>query len=181
MSNYLRGEYGNPIARIELAHGENTQNKIVGNVYAEIQPVRSVVFTSRFGIDAAFQTGHGWTPTFWYSSESLNTIANGYDYNNNWYTWQWENFATWKKTFGCHNLSVLGGVSAIKTHEFHMGGSYSGLFKEDDRFSYADHVPDNLDRIGSNAFNYTLASFFGRVNYAYKDRYLLNGSLRRDG
>ncbi|HEX5655106.1 MAG TPA: SusC/RagA family TonB-linked outer membrane protein, partial [Chitinophagaceae bacterium] len=164
-----------------MARGENTQNKIVGNVYADIEPFRGLVFTSRFGIDAAFQTGHGWTPTFWFSDESQNTIANGYDYNNNWYTWQWENFATYRKTIAAHSFTLLAGVSAIKTHEYHMGGSYSGLFKEDDRFSYADYVPDNVDRIGSNAFDYTLASLFGRINYSFKDRYLLNVSLRRDG
>ena len=181
ISNFLKGEYGNPLARIDMARGENTQNKIVGNVYVDIQPFRGFTFTSRFGIDAAFQTGHGWTPTFWFSDESQNTIANAYDYNNNWYTWQWENFATYKRAFGDHELTVLGGASAIKTHEYHIGGSYSGLFKEDDRFSYADFVPDDIDRIGSNSFDYTLPSFFGRVNYSYRDRYLLSASLRHDG
>ncbi len=181
LSNFLKGEYGNPISRISLAKGENVQNKVVGSVYAEIAPFQGFIFTSRFGVDAAFQTGHGWTPTFWYSSESLNTIANGYDYSNNWYTWQWENFATYKRNFGDHIFTLLGGVSAIKTKEYHIGGSYSGLFKEDDRFSYADNVPNTTDLIGSTGFNYTLASFFGRLSYAYKDRYLLNASLRRDG
>jgi TonB-dependent starch-binding outer membrane protein SusC len=181
LSNFLRGEYGNPISRIELAKGENVQNKIVGNVYADITPLTGLTITSRFGIDAAFQTGHSWRPTFWYSSESLNTVATGADYNNNWYTWQWENFATYRRAFGDHNFTVLAGVSAIKTHEYHIGGSYSGLFKEDDRFSYADDVPDALDRIGSTARDYTLASFFGRISYSYKDRYLLTTSLRRDG
>jgi hypothetical protein len=164
-----------------MAKGENVQNKIVGNVFVDIEPFHGFTFTSRFGIDAAFQTGHGWTPTFWFSDESQNTIANGYDYNNNWYTWQWENFATYRRSFGDHTATLLAGISSIKTHEYHIGGSYSGLFKEDDRFSYADYVPDDLDRIGSNSFDYTLASFFGRISYAYKDRYLLNASIRRDG
>ncbi len=181
ISNYLRGEYGNPLARIDMARGENTQNKIVGNVFVDMEPFKGFTFTSRFGVDAAFQTGHGWTPTFWFSDESQNTIANAYDYNNNWFTWQWENFANYKRTFGDHAITLLGGVSAIKTKEYHIGGSYSGLFKEDDRFSYADFVPDDVDRIGSIAFDYTLASFFGRLTYSYKDRYLLNASLRRDG
>jgi len=181
ISNFLKGEYGNPLARIQAAHGENIQNKIVGDVFADITPFKGFTFTSRFGVDAAFQVGHGWTPTYWFSDESQNTIANGYDYNDNWYTWQWENFASYKRTFGDHAFNLLGGVSAIKTHEFHMGGSYSGLFKEDDRFSYADYVPDNLDRIGSTALDYSLASFFGRLSYSFKDRYLLNASVRRDG
>jgi TonB-linked SusC/RagA family outer membrane protein len=164
-----------------MARGENVQNKIVGNVFVDIEPTRGLVFTSRFGIDAAFQTGHGWTPTFWFSDESQNTIANGYDYNNNWYTWQWENFATYRKSIADHDFTLLVGTSSIKTQEYHMGGSYSGLFKEDDRFSYADNVPNEVDLIGSSAFTYTLASFFGRLSYSFKDRYLFNASLRRDG
>ena len=181
ISNYLKGEYGNPLARIDMAKGENVQNKIVGNLFAEIEPFTGFKFTSRFGIDAAFQVGHGWTPTFWFSDESQNTIANAYDYNNNWFTWQLENFAHYMRKFGDHNFTLLGGVSAQKTHEQHMGGSYSGLFKEEDKFSYADFVPDAQDRIGSIAFDRTLASFYGRINYDYRNRYLLNATLRRDG
>jgi len=181
ISNYLKGEYGNPLARIDMAKGENIQNKIVGSVFADIEPFKGFVFTSRFGVDAAFQRGHGWTPTFWFSDESQNTIANAYDYSNNWFTWQWENFATYKKSFNGHNFTLLGGVSAINTEEYHIGGSYSGLFKEDDRFSYADFVPDDQDLIGSNGFSYSLASFFGRISYAYRDRYLVTVNARRDG
>ncbi|HYE56432.1 MAG TPA: SusC/RagA family TonB-linked outer membrane protein, partial [Chitinophagaceae bacterium] len=181
ISNFLKGEYGNPLARIDMARGENIQNKIVGNVFAEIEPFRDFKFTSRFGIDAAFQVGHGWTPTFWFSDESQNTVAGGSDYSNNWFTWQLENFATYSKRIGQHNITLLGGVSAQKTREFHMGGSYSGLFKEEDKFSYADFVPDAVDRIGSIGFNRTLASFYGRVTYDYDNRYLFHAILRRDG
>ncbi len=181
ISNYLKGEYGNPLARIDMARGENIQNKIVGNVFAEIEAIKNLKFTSRFGIDAAFQVGHGWTPTFWFSSESQNTVANGNDYSNTWFTWQVENFANYSRRFGNHYMTLLAGVSAQKTHEQHMGGSYSGLFKEEDKFSYADFVPDALDRIGSIAFNRTLASFYGRVNYDYKNRYLFSATVRRDG
>ncbi|WP_207492476.1 SusC/RagA family TonB-linked outer membrane protein [Aridibaculum aurantiacum] len=181
ISNYLRGEYGNPLARIDMARGENVQNKIVGNAFVDIEPFSGFKFTSRFSIDAAFQTGHGWTPTFWFSDESQNTIANGYDYSNNWFTWQLENFANYQRKFGSHNVNLLAGVSAQKTREYHIGGSYSGLFKEEDKFSYADFVPDLNDRIGSIGFNRTLASFYGRVNYDYNNKYLFAATLRRDG
>lgn len=181
ISNYLKGEYGNPLARIDMARGENIQNKIVGNVFAEITPIDGLTFTSRFGIDAAFQVGHGWTPTFWFSDESQNTIANGSDYNNNWFTWQLENFATYNRKFGNHNFNVMAGISALKTREYHIGGSYSGLFKEEDKFSYADFVPDAVDRIGSIGFDRTLASFYGRLQYDFNNKYLFHAILRRDG
>jgi len=181
ISNFLRGEYGNPLARIDMAKGENIQNKLVGNVYAEIMPFDGFKFTSRIGIDGAWQTGHGWTPTFWFSNESQNSVANGYDYSDNWYTWLFENFANYQRRLGEHNLNLLAGVSAQKTNEYHVGGSYSGLFKEEDRFSYADFVPDAQDRIGSLSFSRTLASFYGRVVYDYQGKYLFNATLRRDG
>lgn len=181
ISNYLRGEYGNPIARINLAKGQTVQNKLVGNVFVDIEPFRGFKFTSRFGIDLASQRNHSWTPTFWYSSESLNTIARGNDQSDNWFTWQWENFATYQRKIREHNFTLLAGVSALKTQEEHVGGSYSGLFKEEDRFSYADFVPDDVDRIASLGFYRTLASAFGRLSYDYKGKYLLNATVRRDG
>lgn len=181
LSNYLRGEYGNPIARIDMARGQTIQNKIVGNVYADIEPFKGFKFTSRFGVDIASQRGHGWTPTFWFSSESLNTIANGWDNADTWTSWQWENFATYNRKFGQHNFSILAGTSAMKFMWSGLGGSYSGLFKEEDRFSYADFVPDDVDRIGSNANTRTLASVFGRLSYDFEGKYLLNATVRRDG
>lgn len=181
ISNYLKGEYGNPLARIDMANGENIQNKIVGNVYAEIEPFNGFKFTSRFGIDAAYQYGHSWTPTFWFSDESQNTVANASDYSNNWFTWILENFGSYSRKIGDHNFSVLLGTTARKERQFHMGASYSGLFKEEDRFSYADFVPDNLDRVGSYGDIHTLLSWYTRATYDYKNKYLFNLSFRRDG
>ncbi|RYY39370.1 MAG: TonB-dependent receptor [Chitinophagaceae bacterium] len=181
ISAYLKGEYGNPIARIENQHGENIQHKITGNGFIDIEPIKGLKFTSRFGMDVAFQDGHGWTPKFYFSDESQNTIANGYDYTDRWTMGQLENFVTYNHRFGGHNLTALVGQSMQKWHEIHSGGSYSGLFKEEERFSYASFVPDDQDRIYSYPVDYSLASFFGRINYDYDGRYLFVASLRRDG
>ncbi|MEP7164789.1 MAG: TonB-dependent receptor [Ferruginibacter sp.] len=181
ISNFLKGEYGNPLARIDMAKGQNVQNKIFANVYADADITKGLKFTSRFGVDAAFQTGHGWTPTFWFSDESQNTVANGYDYSDTWTSWLLENFLTYNKKILNHNFTVLAGTSQQKNHEVHIGGSYSGLFKEEDKFSYADFVPDATDRIGSIAFDVTSASFYGRLLYDYSGKYLFSASVRRDG
>jgi TonB-linked SusC/RagA family outer membrane protein len=181
ISNYLKGEYGNPLARIQIAEGQNVQDKIVGNVFADITLAKGLTLTSRFGVDLAFQTGHGWTPTFWFSDESQNTVANAYDYTDKWFTWLLENYATYNRKFGSHNLTLMAGLSQQKLHETHIGGSYSGLFKEEERFSYANFVPDNLDRIGSVEYERTQASFYGRLSYDYKGKYLFMSNIRHDG
>ncbi|RYZ00004.1 MAG: TonB-dependent receptor [Chitinophagaceae bacterium] len=181
ISRYLAGEYVNPVARIANQHGENVQHKITGNGFLELEPIKGLKFTSRFGMDVAFQDGHGWTPTFYFSGESQNLTATGYDYNDRWTMVQVENFATYNKRFGSHNFTLLAGQSMQKWHEVHSGGSYAGLFKEEERFSYASYVPDDNDLFYSYPVDYSLASFFGRLNYDFDGRYMLVASLRRDG
>lgn len=181
ISDYIFGEYGNPLARIATTNGNLLQHKIEGNVFADIQPFTGLTLTSRFGIDGAFQREHYWTPTFWFSNESQNTLAGGSDFQNNWYNWQWENFATWRKGLGDHNFSVMAGTSANRFYYNNLGGTYSGLFKENDLFSYADAVPDTYDKITSTNNRTALLSFFGRGTYNFQDKYLFNASLRRDG
>ena len=181
ISDFIFGEYGNPLAWIARTNNSLTQHKVEGNVFVDIEPIRGLKFTSRFGIDGAFQREHGWTPTFWFSNESLNTQAGGSDVQNNWFSWQWENFANYTRAFGSHNLNLLLGTSANKFMWNYIGGSYSGLFRESDLFSYADGTPDLQDRIGSNANNNRLLSYFGRIAYDYDGKYLVNVSVRRDG
>lgn len=181
ISPFIFGEVGNPLAQIEITKGESVINKVVGNVYADVDILKGLRFTSRYGIDAAFQRVHGWTPTFWFSAERLNTAAGGYDYSNTWFNWQWENFATYQRRIGDHNFTALGGVSALKRNWSYLGGTYSGLFKEEDLFAYGDFTPDEQDRIGSNANSNTLASYYGRLTYDYANKYLLSVNIRRDG
>ncbi|UII20651.1 SusC/RagA family TonB-linked outer membrane protein [Fulvivirga ligni] len=181
ISNFVKGEYGNPLARIDIANGNTVQNKILGNVFLELSPIEGLKITSRFGIDAAWQKYHNWTPSFWFSSESLNTDANGSDSWNEWYTWQFENFASYDKNIGDHHFTLLAGLSQQKYTANWINGSYAGLFREQDKWSYADYVPQDDDRIGSGYETRTLASFFGRINYEYKDKYLFNATVRRDG
>ena len=180
ISNYIFGEYGNPLARIETAQGNLNQHKVEGNIFMDIEPLKGLKFTSRFGIDGAFQREHSWTPTFWFSDESLNTQAGGADWQNNWFNWQWENFANYQTKFGDHNLGVTAGTSLNQFTWNYLGGTYSGLFKEDNLFSYADAVPDLQDRIGSNANKNALLSYFGRASYNFAGKYFLEGTVRRD-
>ncbi|MBT1705730.1 SusC/RagA family TonB-linked outer membrane protein [Chryseosolibacter indicus] len=181
ISPYVKGEFGNPIARIQEAKGRTTQNKLLGNVYAEIRPIKGLKYTTRLNLDAAFQRNHNWNPRQWYSSESNVSLANGSDNWEEWYTWQWENFAEYNKSFADHNFTLLAGGSLQKYSYNTLSGSYADLFREEDKWSYARYVPDATDRISSDLSTQTLASVFGRLNYDYKGKYLFAATIRRDG
>lgn len=181
ISNFVKGEFGNPVARINLTKGKTTQNKILGNVFAELTPIDGFKFTTRLGIDAAFQRYHNWTPTYWYSSESLNTVATGSDTWDEWYTWQFENFASYSRSFNDHNFTLLLGTAIQRYTYNNVNGSYSGLFREEEKWSYGAYTPDDVDRISSNPEYRSLASFFGRISYDYQDKYMVDATFRRDG
>ncbi|WP_308199533.1 SusC/RagA family TonB-linked outer membrane protein [Chitinophaga sedimenti] len=181
ISDFVKGEISNPIAQMHNTHQETRQSKVVGNVYGELEPIKGLKLTTRFGIDAAFQRNHSWSPTFWYSSERLNTVSSVTDNNENWFNWQWENFANYSRKFGKHNLSLLAGMSAIKMGYNRLNGSSSGMFAEEDKFAYSDFTPDDVDRIAGQQNYKQLLSYYGRVIYDYDDKYLLNVTVRRDG
>ncbi len=181
LSQYIRGEVGNPLAQLAITRGETVQNKVVGNLFADIRPFAGFTFTTRFGIDAAFQRNHGWSPSFWFSSERLNTAPSTFDTNENWFTWQWENYATYDRTIGSHHFTLLAGISALERKYNRLNGTSSGLFAEEDIFAFPDFTPDDNDRIAGTETSNTLESFYGRLSYDYMNKYLLNLTVRRDG
>lgn len=184
VSKYIQGEYGNPLAMIDRTNSRTAQNKIVGNMFADIEPITGLKFTTRFGIDAAFVRNHTWNPKFWFSSESLNNITTGSDSQDNYFTWNWENFVTYTRKFNDHNLTLLAGTSALKSMFNNIRGSYSGIFKEEDKWAYPDFVQQTDSKLSNFWGQYnakTMQSYYGRVNYEYKDKYLFAATLRRDG
>lgn len=181
VSNFIFGEYYNPLARIATINEDLNQHKIEGNAFIDIEPIRGLKFTSRFGIDGAFQRQSAWTPSFWFSNESLNTQAHARTDRNEWFSWQWENFANYQRKFGDHNIGILGGTSANRFNWNYGGGSFTNLFREDPLFAYATSGPSTTDDIVTNANSQSLLSFFGRLNYDYRGKYLLNATFRRDG
>jgi TonB-dependent starch-binding outer membrane protein SusC len=181
ISPYVTGEYGNPLAQIDLERTRTVQNKILGNIYLDLKPINGLTITSRLGIDAAFQRNHDWNPTFYLNTINLNTEANAFKAWDEWFTWQWEEFATYNRQLGLHNFTLLGGLSAQKfTHNF-FNASYSGMFREEDIWSQPNHTARDLDQVGGDTETRTLQSLFGRLSYDFNNLYQFEATLRRDG
>ncbi|WP_224995535.1 TonB-dependent receptor [Cesiribacter sp. SM1] len=189
VSQYLTGEYANPIAYLDIFNGGTTRNAIIGTVFADIEPLEGLKFTTRYGVDASFERTHTWTPRYYFTSEATASSSTANDNRFERFNWQWENFASYQKLIGDHNFNVLAGISAIQTRTELFGANYSNLFREEDRFSYPGStgrdndviVVNGDDNSGYGPMTEKIASYFGRVTYDYKDKYLLTATVRRDG
>ncbi len=180
LSEYVSGEIVNPVAKIALAKGQTEQDKLLGNFFATLKPIQGLSITSRIGIDYATQNYHTWNPTFFFSSENQNTNPTTRDNWDNWSTWLWENYASYNRTVGNHNFTVLGGVSAQRFEHKWLGTLSGPMFKEQE--SFAQHGVVEIDgKLNGNLEVKTLASYFGRVSYDYRNKYLLEAAFRRDG
>jgi len=195
------GNGSNPLAN--LYRGKDNTNvayKIFGNVFAEADLFKGLTFRTSFGVDYATTRAVFYTYRTYERSEN---IGSSQLTDQNFYTlsWTWTNTLNYAKTVGDHGFKLLLGSEAIKNLGGGIGVNTQNFDIEDPRlmnlgtahFSTPVVYNQNMDPDGSTAdaygnagtaFDYyrtSLASLFGRVDYQFKDRYLFNATVRRDG
>jgi len=95
--------------------------------------------------------------------------------------WSLENFLTYTKEFNnIHSITGLLGVSWQQTDFFNIGASVQGFAT--DYFGFNNlGAGSTLPSVGSGASRFAFNSYFGRVNYGLKNKYLLTLTGRADG
>lgn len=165
----------------EIKNKTNT-TRILSNAYLEYQPVAGLTLRSTFNIDMGNSLFNNFNPS---TSSTVfaalpPVVASAMNNNTNYYSWLNENTATYKKSIGDHNFDILvgyttqkfrGDINQVSTNNF-----------PDNRISTIQSAI-NIDRANSftDIEEWSLISYISRLNYNYKGRYLLSGSLRRDG
>ena len=112
-------------------------------------------------------------PTIW---EGPNIVASNSGISDN---LTMQVLMQYDKTFGEHSLSFLGGYSQEHNKYDYLFGSRRGYLNN--ALAELDAGPVTGLQNSGNASEYALESIFGRINYSFKGRYLLEGNLRDDG
>ena len=175
------GEISNPLAVLATYNDNTTQDKLMATGFVTLKPFEGFTFTSRVGLDLAYQTQHFWSPEYYFTTERNNNLTTIDDRINKWNTWLWENFVSYTKSFGNHGLTALVGYSAEKSvgpyYSLHSGP----MVAEGDEYAYHGTAGRGLDQVDGNSYENTMASMFGRISYDFKGKYMLEASVRRDG
>ena len=179
-----------PIGVDYYNRGRNRQKtySLHASVYAELQPIKNLKFKSQFGYRLSGSSNRSYKMIY-----HLNTSQ----YNDNDVVSQsmklghritWENTASYH--FDINSAHVFDVVLGQSIEKWGMGESISAsawnsIFPNDfDRAYLSNTKPAILSQIsasGSPSTAGALASFFGRVNYSLKDRYLFSATVRADG
>ena len=182
ISELVTSEILNPVAALKVAQGVGTSDKIVGNVYGQFEIIENLKFRSSIGADLAFWGGEGFTPVY-YLNASNRVDVNSYSRNQNrGIKWILENTLNYQKLFGMHDVGVVVGTTAEKNTGRGIGGGIQDIpITNIDQASLGFFNQPDLQSFYGFEYEDRLASYFGRINYNYAQKYLLSVILRTDG
>ncbi len=182
-------EIANPVAMLNQPRSEKlNEDKFVGTAWAEIDILPVLKFKSSYGFDLAFWGKDGYEFPYFLAAQGKDIKRSSvWSEMNRGYKWQIENVLTYTQTFEeKHNINIVLGQSAQKYKRRQLGGSDYDLLemlpgKANINSATADRDEERVFG-GTDGTNFnSLASYFGRIDYNYDERYMLQMTVRQDG
>lgn len=176
-------EITNPIAQLTLPGDLNNSDKIIANLWGELELYKNLKFKSSYGVDLAFWGKDGYVLPYYLGKSTNSSVSSVTSEMNRGFTWQIENTLTYTHTFkDVHNFTLLLGQSAKKDRYRSLAGKSYGMQDPGlPQLDATEQASDRRETWGRMRPFHTLASYFGRVSYNYEERYMMELTLRRDG
>ncbi len=197
----------NPIAQMMNQYNWSTANKFVGKEEFIYEFNENLSLTNRFNYNYANVDAKVFSPLVWYGDgKYANTAANAqlespqveiadsvfiergaavYEERSTFLDLSYEAFMNYDRTFNeVHKVKGTLGVSVFERKGQSLNGVAFGI--PNNSLDYADISANTaqggyLNNVNSWEFKERLLSAFMRAEYAYKEKYLVSGILRRDG
>ena len=167
----------NPVGLAQLATHLNKTNRIIGNEYAEYQFTDALKLRSNVNLDFVSMKEDEFIPSSLdyrpgYNTGSVRSLTN--------LTWGNETYLTYdKKLNEVHNLSGLLGFS-FQNWKYEQTG-LDGMFFPSDNIRTLNGAGTISGQEVNVTTEHSMLSYFGRVSYDYKGKYLAEVNLRADG
>lgn len=194
------GKYGYPEAPEESATANSvmaTLNSQAGSkqktnfnttLYTTITPIKGLSWDFNLNYKRYWEDNQTWTNPFEKVRFSDGTVMQPatqpsemttYFYNRSDYSYTLQNILRYNTTFKKdHDLGVLAGYEEYYYKQNTRNATKKGLIDS------SIHTPGSATEmlsIGGGIFDRASHSFFGRINYAYRSRYLIEANIRHDG
>ncbi|MEO6232704.1 MAG: SusC/RagA family TonB-linked outer membrane protein [Ferruginibacter sp.] len=202
--------YFNPLAIIDNAKDDTKYNTLIGAFTTEVKLPFGLTYNANLAYQKITSL-HGEYYSSYYAKYPTSNFYNNPDpgigishslignlfgsngsalrstYSNS--TKTIESYLTWDRKFGDHGINIVAGYSWVE-NTYGEGFQSSSTNFPADNIGYRNFALGNPYAIPSYRINSgsdltygqtRLISDFGRLNYNYKDKYLVQGSIRRDG
>ncbi|PZX16829.1 TonB-linked SusC/RagA family outer membrane protein [Breznakibacter xylanolyticus] len=167
----------NPIAMALMDDILLGRNKLNGSVFAEVTPLKNLVWHTELGFDISNSKGETYSPMVNLGTWTRASNESSVQKNNSTFL-QAKNYLTYNGQFlEKHSYTLMLGQEAWESEYDFERVQNTGLPSD------AVHNPalgTGTPTIGYGFGSSSMVSFFGRANYNFSDRYLLTYTYRRD-
>jgi len=181
VSEFFGSQNAHPLVSQASRDGMNKRFQVRGNLSLNLTPIKGLTITSRLGYRLSSSYTNNFTYKYIYNSQrksdhnTVNSSTSMMQY------YQWENFANYTFKLGENNFTAMAGMSFDETNSSSLASTADEIMKEDPLYHYLSYKDPGatLTNSGDDLYQRTL-SYFGRLNWDYKGKYMAQASLRAD-
>jgi TonB-linked SusC/RagA family outer membrane protein len=166
----------NVYARAKLNDQKNIHHNLTASTSIEVYPVEGLTLKTNFGITYGASSGYNFDPLD--DRVPVTRKATYRQYATNSFDYLWENTINYSKAFGLHGIDVLSGISLQENTTRNMEGVGEGVISDGLRNLASMETVRSLNGYQQT---WSLSSYFGRLTYKFGDKYIITGTIRRDG
>lgn len=200
-SNLILSEIFNPLTKLDNTFNKNVGTKLYGKFELQYDVLKDLKLTSRFGYTKYDGNAKSFNPLVFYGPFNIDNSMNAdgstvtgrfnsvsHEKTSN-FNYTWETFGNYNfKIKNDHSFETVAGFSLAR-----VSGNAAGASRQDVPFNswdFADftaatgaNIATNTNALSGYYYQYFRRniSYFARVNYDFKDKYLASFTIRRDG
>lgn len=176
----------NPYALMNQKESHSAYQKTIGDIYAEIQPIKNLKIKTVLGIEYNSGAERTFMPAYQLSSLTYNNVDYATQRLNKNLTWNWDNTASYDFKINDHAITALVGSSMRKFQGEFLYSKNANLVIADYAHAWISNTtntatPSLWEYTGGPDDEAMMMSYFGRLIYNYKEKYMLNATFRADG
>lgn len=151
--------------------------RIFGNAFAEADILPNLTFKTNLGLDYTQLNNTAFNATNIENGDQTNNLNENSSFST---SLTWTNTLNYRKKFKDHAFDLLLGTEAIELKSRFISFSGQDFFLEDLNFVAINTAGATNSILGASSSR-NLSSLFGKLDYNFKNKYLFNATVRRDG
>ena len=169
--------FSNPLSDLIQNENYSRNTQVYVNAFAEIKLWKGLVFRTEYAANFNYSNDYKFTPSYDYEHfKQQSSASRGAGNGSN---WTLKTYFTYNNTFGKHGLSAMLGHEAQENKYESLSGSRTNfLFNSVHELDAGDAT---TAKANSSRGSSAIESYFGRLNYSYKGKYMFAASLRHEG
>ncbi|SDK28389.1 TonB-linked outer membrane protein, SusC/RagA family [Catalinimonas alkaloidigena] len=168
----------NPVAIANLISNTLMRRQVLGGFNVDINILKGLTFRTTLNGNIQYSDGRYFIPTYQLGLKSNDVASLSVTSDNSLY-WNWNQLLEYKTTIGKHDIGAMISHEAQESRWQQITGSRTGFLSND----VVDLPLGNQQSAnnGGGRSQWAMESYFGRLNYTFNSRYIVQAALRADG